>query len=281
MGEAIRITSSPSGGTGRRESRRWRPAPIIVASLLFHVAAVTALALRPALWPWIVAALVANHVALGLIGMWPRSRLLGDNMLRLPDAAARRGEIAVTFDDGPHPEVTPVVLDILDRYGAKASFFCIGDKAAAHPDIVREIVRRGHTIENHSMRHSGVFGFFGPAALRRDIGAAQSVLGGIAGRLPLFFRAPMGIRNPMLDPVVARMGLHYVSWTRRGFDTVARDPAIVLERLTNGLAAGDILLMHDRRSVHGDPIVLTVLPALLEKLSAAGLRPVSLTMAMR
>jgi peptidoglycan/xylan/chitin deacetylase (PgdA/CDA1 family) len=252
-----------------------------VASLLFHVAAVTALALHPARWPWIVAALVANHVALGLIGMWPRSRLLGDNMLRLPDTAARCGEIAVTFDDGPHPEVTPAVLDILDRYGAKASFFCIGDKAAAHPDIVREIVRRGHTVENHSMRHSGVFGFFGPAALRRDIGAAQSVLGGIAGRPPLFFRAPMGIRNPMLDPVVARMGLHYVSWTRRGFDTVARDPAIVLERLTNGLAAGDILLMHDRRSVHGEPIVLTVLPALLEKLSAAGLRPVSLTMAMR
>jgi len=272
--------------TGRQEdlpgpARPWRPAIVVQLTILIHLAALVALLFRLAWWPWIMAALVANHVALGLIGMWPRSRLLGDNMLRLPDTAARRREIAVTFDDGPHPEVTPMVLDILDRYGAKASFFCIGDKAAAHPDIVREIVRRGHTIENHSMRHSGFFGFYGPVALRRDIGAAQSVLGDIAGRPPLFFRAPMGIRNPMLDPVVARMGLHYVSWTRRGFDTVARDPAIVLKRLTNGLAAGDILLMHDRRSVHGEPIVLTVLPALLEKLSAAGLRSVSLTMAMR
>jgi len=142
-------------------------------------------------------------------------------------------------------------------------------------------VKRGHDIENHSMRHSAFFGFYGPVALRREISAAQSVLGDIARHPPRFFRSPMGIRNPMLDPVVTRMGLNYISWTRRGFDTVARDPVVVLERLTDGLAAGDILLLHDRRSVHGEPIVLTVLPALLERLSAADLKPVSLTMAMR
>lgn len=279
MTDSPRNTGQMDGLTG--PARPWRPAILVQLTILIHLAALVALLFRPAWWPWILAALIANHLTLGIIGMWPRSRLLGDNMLRLPDAAARRGEIAVTFDDGPHPEVTPKVLDILDRYGAKASFFCVGEKAAAHPDIVREIVRRGHTIENHSMSHSSVFGFFGPAALRRDIGAAQSVLGGIARRPPGFFRAPMGIRNPMLDPVVARMGLHYISWTRRGFDTVARDPAVVLKRLLKGLAAGDILLLHDRRSVHGEPIVLTVLPELLEKLSASGLKPVSLTMAMR
>lgn len=262
-------------------ARPWRPSTAVQLTILIHLAALIALLFRPAWWPWVVAVLAANHLALGLIGIWPRSSLLGENMIRLPDAAARRGEIAVTFDDGPHPEVTPMVLDILDRYGVKASFFCVGEKAAAHPDIVREIVRRGHAIENHSMRHSGFFGFYGPVALRRDIGAAQAVLGGIAGRPPRFFRAPMGIRNPMLDPVVTRMGLRYISWTRRGFDTVARDPEVVLKRLLDGLGGGDILLLHDRRSVHGNPIVLTVLPALLEKLSATGLKPVSLTMAMR
>ena len=262
-------------------ARPWHPSTAVRLTVLIHLAALIALLFRPGWWPWVVAALLVNHLALGLIGMWPRSTLLGENMIRLPDAAAHRGEIAVTFDDGPHPEVTPVVLDILDRYGVKASFFCVGEKAAAHPDIVREIVRRGHAIENHSMHHSGFFGFYGPVALRRDIGTAQSVLGGITGRPPRFFRAPMGIRNPMLDPVVARMGLRYISWTRRGFDTVARDPEVVLKRLLDGLAGGDILLLHDRRSIHGNPIVLTVLPALLEKLSASGLKPVSLTMAMR
>lgn len=279
MTDSPRSTGQPANLSG--PVRPWRPSTAVQLTILIHLAALIALLWRPAWWPWVVAVLVANHLVLGLIGMWPRSSLLGENMSRLPDAAARRGEVAVTFDDGPNPEVTPMVLDILDRYGVKASFFCVGEKAAAHPDIVREIVRRGHAIENHSMRHSGFFGFYGPVALRRDIGAAQSVLGGIAGRPPRFFRAPMGIRNPMLDPVVARMGLHYISWTRRGFDTVARDPEVVLKRLLDGLAGGDILLLHDRRSVHGEPIVLTVLPALLEKLSATGLKPVSLTMAMR
>jgi peptidoglycan/xylan/chitin deacetylase (PgdA/CDA1 family) len=279
------MTDSPRN-TGQQDefcgpARPWRPGSAIQLTILIHLAVLIAVLFRPAWWPWVVTVLVANHLALGLIGMWPRSRLLGDNMIRLPDAAARRAEIAVTFDDGPHPEVTPKVLDILDRYGAKASFFCVGKNAAAHPNIVREIVRRGHAIENHSMSHSGFFGFYGPVALRREIGAAQSVLGSIAGRPPRFFRAPMGIRNPMLDPVVARMGLHYISWTRRGFDTVARNPAVVLERLTDRLAAGDILLLHDRPTLHGEPIVLTVLPALLEKLSAAGLKPVSLPMAIR
>jgi peptidoglycan/xylan/chitin deacetylase (PgdA/CDA1 family) len=279
MTDSPRSTGQPADLSG--PARPWRPSNAVQLTILIHLVALIALLFRPAWWPWVVAALVANHVGLGLIGMWPRSSLLGENMIRLPDAAARRGEIAVTFDDGPHPEVTPMVLDILDRYGVKASFFCVGEKAAAHPDIVREIARRGHAIENHSMRHSGFFGFYGPVALRRDISAAQSVLGGIAGRPPRFFRAPMGIRNPMLDAVVARMGLHYISWTRRGFDTVARDPEVVLKRLLDGLAGGDILMLHDRRSMYGNPIVLTVLPALLEKLSATGLKPVSLTMAMR
>ncbi len=262
-------------------ARPWRPGTAVQLATVVHLAALIAVLFRLEWWPWVVTVLVVNHLALALIGMWPRSRLLGDNMIRLPDAAARRGEIAVTFDDGPHPEVTPKVLDILDHYRAKASFFCVGDKAAAYPDLVREIVRRGHTIGNHSMHHSGFFGFYGPAALQREIGAAQSVLGGIAGHPPNFFRAPMGIRNPMLDPVVARMRLNYISWTRRGFDTIARNPAVVLKRLLNGVAAGDILLLHDRPTLHGETMVLSVLPALLGKLCAAGLKPVSLTMALR
>ena len=136
------MSDSPRDG-GQKDGRSgtaqpWRPAIAVQFSIAIHLAALLALLFRPAWWPWVGAALVANHLALGLIGMWPRSRLLGDNIIRLPDAAARRGEIALTFDDGPHPEVTPKVLDILDRYGATASFFCVGDKAAAHPDIVRE-----------------------------------------------------------------------------------------------------------------------------------------------
>lgn len=279
MGETVDLNPSPGNSEGRR--RTWRPGIAIWLSAGFHLGALIALLARPSWWLQILAAVFLNHVLLGLIGSWPRSRLLGDNMLRLPDAAASRNEIALTFDDGPDPDVTPKVLDILDAHHAKASFFVIGDKAAAHPELIREIVRRGHSIENHSRGHSNVYGFFMWTALRKDIGAAQDIIAGITGRPPVFFRSPMGIRNPMLDPVIAHLGLRYITWTRRGFDTVAGDPAAVLQRLTHNLAAGDILLLHDRRSRARRAIVLEVLPALLDRIAAAGLKPVSLPSAMR
>lgn len=261
--------------------RRWKPGIAIKVSAAFHAACLAYAVMRPGMWPWVLLAIVLNHVLIALIGMWPKTRLLGPNLLRLPEAARRRKEIALTFDDGPDAEITPHVLDLLDRHDAKASFFCVGEKVAAHPDVVREIVRRGHSVENHSMRHSGVFGFFGMHRLRAELQGAQDAIASATGRAPVFFRAPMGIRNPFLDPVIAHLGLTYTTWTRRGFDTVARRPQAVLARLLRGLAAGDILLLHDRRTGTATPKVLEVLPELLEHIAAAGLKPVSLPMAMR
>jgi peptidoglycan/xylan/chitin deacetylase (PgdA/CDA1 family) len=279
MGETVDLSSSPRNGEGRR--RAWRPGIAIWLSAGFHISAMLALLARPHWWPSILTALVLNHVVLGLIGVWPRSRLLGANMLRLPDAAVRRNEIALTFDDGPDADVTPRVLDILDVHQAKASFFVIGDKAAAQPELIREIARRGHSIENHSRKHSSFFGFFAWTALRKDVDTAQEIIFGITGQAPAFFRSPMGIRNPMLDPVIARLGLRYITWTRRGFDTVTGDPAVVLARLTRKMSAGDILLLHDRRTHGQRAIVLEVLPALLDRIAAAGLKPESLPLAMQ
>ena len=220
---------------------RWRPAPFIKLSAWWHVAGAITLIGLPAWWPWVLGALAANQAVLIAAVLWPRGRLLGSNVTRLPGAAAARGEICLTFDDGPDPQITPQVLDMLDRYNAKASFFCIGEKAAAYPDIVEAIVRRGHSVENHTLRHPLTFAFFGMAALRREIAAAQGALAGAAGRTPLFFRAPAGFRSPLLDPVLAALDLRYVSWTRRGYDAVSRNPVKVLQKLTRGLGAGDVL----------------------------------------
>ena len=270
-GETILNTST---AISSENGRRWRPAPAIHVSVFLHAAAAVWLAAHPPAWPWALGLLGANHLTLFLAVLWPRGQLLGPNLARLPASAGRRREIALTFDDGPDPEVTPRVLELLDRYQAKASFFCIGENAAAQPELVKEIARRGHSVENHSYRHHRAFAFFGISRLRREVDAAQSTVASITGRPPVFFRAPAGFRSPFLDFVLAPRGLRYVSWTRRGFDAVSADPRRVLRRLTRGLAAGDVLLMHDSA-----PVVLAVLPELLEHLSARGLKAVSLVSA--
>jgi peptidoglycan/xylan/chitin deacetylase (PgdA/CDA1 family) len=108
---------------------------------------------------------------------------------------------------------------------------------------------------------------------------AQDSIAAVTGAVPRFFRAPAGLRNPFLEPVLARNRLHLVSWTRRGFDTVSREPAAILRRLTRRLGQGDILLVHDghaARSAAGTPVVLEVLPPLLATLATRSLACVTL-----
>jgi peptidoglycan/xylan/chitin deacetylase (PgdA/CDA1 family) len=228
---------------------------------------------------WSLGGVALNHAALTAAGLWPRSGWLGPNHTRLPETAARRGQIAITIDDGPDAEVTPRVLDLLEAHGLVASFFCIAERARAQPALVREIVARGHAVENHSHVHRHNFSLLGPRGFAREIGAAQALLADLTGRAPTCFRAPAGLRNPFLDPVLHRLGLHLVSWTRRGFDTRVRDPQRVLARLVRGLAGGDILLMHDghaARTPQGGAVLLDVLPALAAAMREAKLGTVTL-----
>jgi peptidoglycan/xylan/chitin deacetylase (PgdA/CDA1 family) len=255
---------------------RWRLSPFLRASVGLHVAGAAALVVAPERWPLIVGGLLLDHAAIGAGVVWPRSTLLGPNLTRLPRA---RDEIALTFDDGPHPEVTPAVLDRLERRGARATFFCIGRKVAAHPDLVAEAHRRGHRVENHTFSHPHAFGFYGAASMEREIRAAQDAIAAATGRAPRLFRAPVGIRNPWLDRVLARTGLRLVSWTRRGLDTVGTDVGRIAGRLLRGLAAGDILLLHDGSSVRdpsGRAVALDALDRVLDGLEAAGLRSVAI-----
>lgn len=261
---------------------RWQPAPLIRLSMALHVLALLLVIARPALWHWALGAVIVNQIFLILAGLWPRSRWLGSNWTRLPAGAAARREIALTIDDGPDPAVTPQVLDVLQRHSVHATFFCIGDKAAAHPDLCREIVRRGHVLENHSQHHRHTFAFMGYWRLMRELQHAQDTLTAVAGRRPVFFRAPAGLRNPLLDLVLHRLDLRLVSWSVRGFDTRIADVARVKDRLLGGLRPGSILLLHDgnaARTPAGIPVILEVLPALLAAAVAADLKFVTLRQA--
>jgi peptidoglycan/xylan/chitin deacetylase (PgdA/CDA1 family) len=260
-------------------SEPWPLPAAIRASAVLHIAAIGAGALVPGAMPWAIGAVVLNHAVITGAGLTPRSSLLGPNVTRLPEAAGTRREVAITIDDGPDPEVTPRVLDLLDAHGQRATFFCIAERVLAHPELAREIVARGHSIQNHTARHRHNFSFLGPRGFASEIERAQEILAETTGQRPTCFRAPAGLRNPFLEPVLHRLGLSLVSWTRRGFDTREGDPAKVMARLARNLQARDILLLHDgnaARTPEGNPVLLEVLPLLLERLRANGLRAVTL-----
>jgi peptidoglycan/xylan/chitin deacetylase (PgdA/CDA1 family) len=249
-----------------------------------HVGAIAATAAYPHCWPWALGAVAANHAAITAAGLWPRSTLLGPNWTRLPQAVASEQVVAITIDDGPDPATTPRVLNVLDRYAAQATFFCIGKRVAEHRSLAREITARGHTIENHSYSHPNHFSLLGPRAIAAEVAAAQETIAAITDQTPRFFRAPAGLRNPFLEPALRRMDLRLASWTRRGFDTVTANADTVLSRLTRRLASGDIFVLHDgnaARDISGCPVIYEVLPRLLEQLASRSLTPITLRSALR
>jgi peptidoglycan-N-acetylglucosamine deacetylase len=260
---------------------RWKPSSALQASAALHLGALAGMATGLPV-SWAVGAVAANHALLTAAGLWPRSTLLGSNMLRLSQAACEAHQIAITIDDGPNPEITPAVLDILDASNAKASFFCIGRLVESHPYLAQEIIRRGHSIENHSYGHRHHFSLMGMKSLRQEIVKTQEIISHTTGYMPAYFRAPAGLRSPLLDPVLQSLDLKLVSWTRRGFDTITNEPSKILNKLQRGLTAGDILLLHDGNCAltkNSQPVVIPVLSKLLDTLKSMGLRPVSLNCA--
>lgn len=197
-------------------------------------------------WPrgWHVAVplMVASHLAMFWGTLRPDSRLLGPALTKL-DTDER--VLWLTIDDGPSDE-TPAVLDLLDAHGARATFFVVGERARRRPELVREMVRRGHGIGNHSDTHpTGHFWALGPRAMRAQIERAQVTLAEITGARPVWFRAVVGMANPFVFPVLRKLGLARVAWTARGFDGRIGDPDRVVRRVERQLAPGVIVLAHE------------------------------------
>ena len=250
-----------------------RQPPLIRASALLHIAAGPILIASPAAWQIVLAVLIANHALLVAAGLWPTSSWLGPNLRRLPPGHATH-HVALTFDDGPDPEITPQVLEILARHEARATFFVVGRRAAEQPELIRQMHEAGHCIGNHTWQHTPWFFFKTGKGLIDEIRRTQEVIQALCGVAPALFRAPAGIRGPFLQTALGRTRLKLVSWTRRGFDTVEDKPDRILRRLLRNLRAGDVLLLHDHGSVRtatGTPVVIEVLPRLLEALHERGL----------
>lgn len=223
--------------------------------------------------PLVVPALVAASVAIHTWGvMSPRSSLYLPVWWRLP---AGERDLALTFDDGPNPAVTPQVLDRLAAANQRATFFVIGEHAECHPALLRRIVAEGHAIGLHSYSHSRWFCAWSPARVAADIARGAAVVADLTGQpAPTLFRPPVGLKNPMVAVAVARLGLRTVTWSCRGRDTALPPLPLLLRRLRAGLAPRAILLLHDghepRRPAERS-LCLQALDDLLPRLAEMGL----------
>jgi peptidoglycan/xylan/chitin deacetylase (PgdA/CDA1 family) len=161
--------------------------------------------------------------------------------------------VALTFDDGPDPDVTPQLLELLLRHGVQATFFVTGERAERHPGLIREILSWGHTLGNHSYHHDPLLMLRSRAKLREEVARTQDVLSAFAVR-PLTFRPPVGITNPRLPAVLRELGMYCVNFSCRAFDRGNRRIAGLAEIILKKVRPGDILLLHDVAPKGGEGI---------------------------
>ena len=244
---------------------------LYVASIAAVALCVRALAIGPPSLPFALGVL-GGYVGLVTVGvLFMRLGMFLEVTTRGPGGA--RG-VALTFDDGPHPEHTRRVLDSLDAFGAKAAFFVIGRKADAHPELVREIARRGHALGVHGYSHDRFFSLRSRRRVRRDLRRAVAALERITGERPRLFRPPIGHLSPAIAGVARELGLRAVGWSVRGLDGWRGARARrVAARVRAGLRDGAIVLLHDAAECDDRvPAGVEALDAILATAARNGLR---------
>jgi peptidoglycan/xylan/chitin deacetylase (PgdA/CDA1 family) len=218
-------------------------------------------------WFWGLCILFASHLLLVGVTIIPSLQGFGPVLTRYSTSAKTAW---LTIDDGPDPATTPQILALLQKYGARATFFLIGAKAAKYPALARMILAGGHTIGNHTQNHPKFsFWGFGPTALAREIDQFEATISSIGVAAPIWFRAPAGLKNPFLHPILAARGLQLVGWSARAFDTQIDDSSRIVERIKRSIAPGCIILFHEG---HRPTVCLEALDQLLRELTAEQFR---------
>jgi peptidoglycan/xylan/chitin deacetylase (PgdA/CDA1 family) len=163
-------------------------------------------------------------------------------------------EVWLTIDDGPSPAHTIPMLDLLDRFQARATFFVVGAHAEKNPRLVTEILARGHELANHTFTHpSGTFWAAGPTRIAAEIDLCAEMLRNSPDRPARLFRTPAGLKNLFVHPELARRGLALIGWTVRGLDTIRRKPEVVAARILRQAKPGAIILLHEGKRVAKNP----------------------------
>lgn len=156
-----------------------------------------------------------------------------------------KNKVAITFDDGPDPQQTPEILDVLAQYNTKATFFMVGSKVQATPSLVKKIHQDGHIIGNHTFSHRNRFPLFHPRRIELEIKTTQEVIQEVTGHAPLYFRPPFGITNPLIAKAFKQFHLKTIGWSIRSLDTRIKDKQKVVDKVLKKVKSGDIILLHD------------------------------------
>jgi peptidoglycan/xylan/chitin deacetylase (PgdA/CDA1 family) len=232
------------------------------------------LAAPPPLLPTLLG--FGGYFALGTLGVfWPERGMYGSVLWHGP----QRPEVALTFDDGPCPQTTPRVLEELARTGTRATFFIVGKKALAHPQLVRDIVAAGHEVGLHGFDHDRLFSLRGSDHVARDIARTQAVLQDAGAPKPTLFRAPIGFVSHLTVWGARRAGVTLVGCSARALDGFRQaSPEKVAQRLTRALRPGALLAMHDAAERDDyTPASLTALPHVLQAMRERQLKAVTLS----
>ena len=197
--------------------------------------------------------------------VWGSSSICSGMYLNvLCSANTKKKQISITFDDGPHPELTPAIMDILKQHDIKAVFFIKGRDAAENTDILKRMDEEGHIIANHSWSHSHWFDFFPFLRVKQELDNTNLVINNITGKTPLLFRPPYGVTNPPLGKAVKMLKMITIGWSIRSMDTLKRDPGKIVDRIKQRIAPGKIVLLHDNQP-QAEEILGRIIDAIKEK----------------
>ena len=157
----------------------------------------------------------------------------------------KENQIAITFDDGPHPEFTPKVLELLKTYNAKATFFCIGKHIKAYPKVFSDIIKQGHTVGNHTYSHSKNFGFLKTEDVIEELLKTNDIVKKTSGLMMQLYRPAFAVTNPRIKKALKVTKLQSIGWSVRSLDTTPRTSEMIFKRTIKNLSKGDVILLHD------------------------------------
>jgi peptidoglycan/xylan/chitin deacetylase (PgdA/CDA1 family) len=215
---------------------------------------------------WAALSLMVVYVGFATLGVLiPRLEVYGDVFWRGPPG--ERG-IVLTFADGPHPESTPKILDILESRGALATFFVVGRKVRQYPEVTRQIVEKGHSLGLHGYEHERLYSFKTPRAVADDVKKTQQAIFEVCGKRPNWLRPPVGFVSHRTASGAKRAGVKLIAWSTRGYDgRPHRSPDLALRQLARGLTDGAIVLLHDAAERENfRPVSLEILADLLDRI---------------